>query len=128
MVLDASAVLAIFQEEPGHERLLGRIGEAELVIVGAPTVLEAAIVLVARFPGDARARLMGLLRSMDAEIVEFTQEHFDVALDAFVRFGKGRHPAKLNFGDCMAYAIASISGFPLLYTGNDFSKTDIPAA
>jgi len=72
--------------------------------------------------------LHGLLRSIGAEIVPFTEEHYDAAVSAFLRYGKGRHPAGLNFGDCMSYAFARVSGLPLLYVGTDFSKTDITAA
>jgi ribonuclease VapC len=65
---------------------------------------------------------------MNAEIVDFNEDHYEAALSAFLRFGKGRHPAGLNFGDCMSYALASVSGLPLLYAGTDFSRTDIPSA
>jgi len=68
------------------------------------------------------------LRAIGAEIVPFTEEHYDVAVSAFLRYGKGRHPAALNFGDCVSYALARASGLPLLYTGTDFSKTDITPA
>jgi len=72
--------------------------------------------------------LNGLLRNISAEIVPFTEEHYEAAVSAFLRYGKGQHPAGLNFGDCMSYALAIVSGLPLLYTGKDFSKTDIQAA
>jgi ribonuclease VapC len=65
---------------------------------------------------------------MNVSVVPFSEEHMNVALDAFLRFGKGRHPAGLNFGDCMAYAIASVARLPLLHLDTDFSKTDIPSA
>ena len=85
--------------------------------------------MLARSPsGEARARLTEFIGRLGARVVPFTQEHFEVSRDAFTRFGKGRHPARLNFGDCMAYAIASVAGAPLLYVGDDFSKTDIEAA
>jgi uncharacterized protein with PIN domain len=78
--------------------------------------------------GPPSPRLNGLLDSMRAEIVPFGSEHFEIALNAFLRYGKGRHPARLNFGDCMSYAVASLAGLPLLYTGTDFTKTDIQTA
>jgi ribonuclease VapC len=65
---------------------------------------------------------------MNAEIIDFSEDHYEAALSAFLRFGKGRHPASLNFGDCMSYALASVSGLPLLYAGTDFSRTDIQSA
>ena len=128
MVLDSSAIIAIELQEPGFERLIDRIGDAKAVVIGIPTMFETAIVLSMRRGQDARPWLRGFLRSTKAEAVLFTDEHLDAAIDAFLRFGKGRHRAALNFGDCMAYAVAAVAGLPLLYTGNDFAQTDIPAA
>jgi ribonuclease VapC len=128
MVLDSSALISILLEERGHESLLEKAGRAEAVFVGAPTVLETAMVLSARFRRDARPMLSGFLRRMNAEIIDFSEDHYEAALSAFLRFGKGRHPAALNFGDCMSYALASVSGLPLLYAGTDFSRTDIQSA
>jgi ribonuclease VapC len=128
MVLDSSAIIAIELRESGFERLIDRIGEAKAVVIGVPTMFETVIVLSRRRGQDARPWLRGFLRSAEAEAVPFTEEHLDAAIDAFLRFGRGRHPAKLNFGDCMAYAVAAVAGMPLLYTGNGFAQTDIPAA
>ena len=128
MVLDSSAIVAIHLREEGYERLFERIGQAEAVFVGAPTVFESAMVLASRAGRDVRYQLAAFFRRKDVAIVPFTEEHFQVAMEAFLRYGKGRHPAKLNFGDCMSYAVASVAGLPLLFTGNDFSKTDIPQA
>jgi ribonuclease VapC len=128
MVVDSSALISILLEEPGHEALLEKAGSAEAIFVGAPTALETAMVLSARFRRDARPMLSGFLRRTNAEIIDFGEHHYEAALSAFLRFGKGRHPAALNFGDCMSYALASISGLPLLYAGSDFSRTDIQSA
>jgi len=128
MVVDSSALVAILREEPGHERLLPKALSAGRTVVGAPVVFETAMVLSGRWQRDARPTLQGLLRTIDAEIVPFTEEHYEAAVSAFLRYGKGRHPAALNFGDCMSYALARVSGLPLLYVGDDFSKTDIQAA
>ena len=128
MVLDSSAIVAIHLREPGHERLIGRIDAAEAFVVGVPTVLETALVLTARLGQDARPMIFAFLRRLDAEVVPFNEEHLDAAAAAFIRFGRGRHPAALNFGDCMSYAVASVAGLPLLFTGEDFSRTDIPRA
>ena len=128
MVLDSSAILAVLLAEPGHNRLLQRISEAPMVAVGAPTVVESAIVLSARIGRDARAELNEFLQEAEAEVIPFAAEHYNAAVDAFHRYGKGRHPAALNFGDCLAYAVASLAGLPLLFVGNDFSKTDIARA
>jgi len=129
MVLDSSAIVAIEAKEPGYQDLIERIDLAVgPVLIGSPTVLEAAIVLTARRRQDASNWVTGFLRSLDAEIISFSSQHFAAAAKAFLQFGKGRHPAALNFGDCMAYAVASIAREPLLFVGSDFAKTDIPAA
>lgn len=128
MVMDSSALVAILREEPGHEPFLQKALRADRTLVGASVAFESAMVLSGRWNRDARSTLDGLLRSIGAEIVPFTEEHYEAAVSAFLRYGKGRHPAALNFGDCMSYALARVSGLPLLYTGTDFSKTDIQAA
>jgi ribonuclease VapC len=128
MVLDSSAIIAIELQEPGFERLIEKIGDAKALVIGVPTMFETTMVLSRRRGQGARSWLRGFLRSVEAEAVPFTEEHLDAAIDAFLRFGRGRHPAKLNFGDCMAYAVAAVADMPLLYTGNDFAQTDIPAA
>lgn len=128
MVLDSSALLAILFREPEHERLLEALDAAEAIYVGAPTLAEAKIVLGARVGFDRSFLLDELLRQMDAEVVPFGREHADEAVRAYRRFGKGRHPADLNFGDAMSYALARLSGEPLLYVGDDFSRTDVQPA
>lgn len=128
MVLDSSAIVAIHLREPGHERLIDRIDAAEVVVVGVPTLLESAMVLTVRLGRDARPMVFALLRRLEAEVVPFNEEHLDAAATAFIRFGRGRHPAALNFGDCMSYAVASVAGLPLLFTGEDFRHTDIAQA
>ena len=128
MVLDSSAIVAIHLKEPGHDRLIEAIDNAEVVAVGVPTLLETAMVLTARLGQDARPMLFAFLRRIEAEVVPFNEEHLDAATTAFIRFGRGRHPAALNFGDCMSYAVAAVAGMPLLFTGEDFSRTDIAQA
>jgi ribonuclease VapC len=128
MVVDSSALVAVLLEEPGYETLVEKAGRAERVFVGAPAAFETAMVLSSRLNLDPRAIISGILRRMNAEIVEFGAEHYEIAVSAFLRFGKGRHPAALNFGDCMSYALAAMSGEPLLYSGDDFSQTDIQGA
>ena len=97
-------------------------------MVGAPTLLETVMVLSARLGQDARPIVFAFLRRLEAEVLPFQQEHLDAATTAFLRFGRGRHPAGLNFGDCMSYAVAAVAGLPLLFTGEDFTKTDIARA
>ena len=125
MILDSSAIVAVMLAEPGYQTILARMGDAELLAAGAPTVVETAIVLSARLGRDAGPELDAFLREADVEVIPFTADHYRVAVDAFLRFGKGRHPAGLNFGDCLAYAVATLAGMPLLFVGGDFSRTDL---
>jgi ribonuclease VapC len=125
MILDASAILAVLLREPGCEDLLRLITESKVAAAGAPTLVETALVLSSRMRKNARALLNEFLREAEVEIITFTRDHYEVAVDAFERYGKGRHSAALNFGDCMTYAVARVSGMPLLFTGRDFPKTDI---
>jgi ribonuclease VapC len=128
MVVDSSALVSILLEEHGHERLFEKATRAKVTIVGAPQAVETVMAVSGRMDKDPRSLLDGLLRTIGAEIVPFNEDHYEAAVTAFLRYGKGRHPAGLNFGDCMSYALARVSGLPLLYTGADFSKTDIEAA
>jgi ribonuclease VapC len=128
VVIDSSALVAAQLKEPGWEFIIKKIESSPLTLVGGPTLLETVIVLTHRIGSDAHSMLAMFLRHFRIQVVPFTEEHFDIAADAFLKYGKGRHPAALNFGDCMSYAIANLSGLPLLYTGNDFAQTDIQSA
>ena len=128
MVLDSSAIVAIHLREPGYEELIEKIDAAPLIVVGVPTVFEAIMVLTARIGQDARPMVFAFLRRLQSEIAPFTEEHLDAAVTAFLLYGRGRHAAALNFGDCMSYAVAAISDLPLLFTGRDFGRTDIARA
>ena len=128
MILDASALIAIVLDEPEREILVAKINAADTIAVGAPTLVEAVIVLSARAGQDVSAVLMELLASADAIVIEFGQRHWREAVSAWGRFGKGRHPAGLNFGDCLTYATALVAGEALLAKGDDFTQTDIPLA
>lgn len=126
MILDTSAVVAILNDEPGSEALQRALaGAAEPPKIGAATKVECGMVLVARLGIRGKALLTQFLHDQDIEIVEFRDTHADEAVRAFNRFGKGRHPAKLNLGDCDSYASASIAREPLLCIGNDFVQTDL---
>jgi ribonuclease VapC len=128
LILDSSAIVAVILAEPGHE-LLGRRIEDELDIgVGTPTLLETAMVLSGRTRADQRATLELFLRRIGADELHFTPDHWRAAHAAFWTFGKGRHAAGLNFGDCCSYAVAKVEGRPLLCKGNDFAKTDLELA
>ncbi len=128
MVLDSSAVVAILSQELGFEALLTKIEAAETVAVGTPTLVECIMVLSSRLTEDPRVAVEALMRRLNVQIVPFTVDHYDAASEAFRRFGRKRHAAALNYGDCMSYAIAALAGMPLLFTGKDFARTDIRAA
>jgi ribonuclease VapC len=125
MVVDTSALLAILFGEPGGPESLDRLRGAFPRLVAAPTMVEAEMVALARQGEPMLGALRALVRETGLEIVPFDDAHVAVATDAFRRYGKGRHPAGLNFGDCFAYALARATGEPLLYIGNNFARTDI---
>lgn len=128
MIVDSSALVAILPAQPGFEPLVEALAAEPRAGVGAPTLAEAGIVLEARLGLSGRTLLARLLDESGLAVVPFGEEHWSVALDAFVRFGKGRHPAGLNFGDCLTYAIARLAGEPLLCLGEDFAGTDLALA
>lgn len=128
MIVDSSAILAIFFRETGAEDLLSTIVDADFVGIGSPTAAETGLVLTARLGDNATGSLLRFFQETGIEIVPFTDLHWQRAIDAFARFGKGRHPAALNFGDCMTYATAALARQPLLCRGEDFRKTDLELA
>lgn len=128
MIVDTSAVIAIALREPGYEELVAKLRAANTLGIGTPTLTETGLVLSARLGVEPQALLDRFLRDFGVVPVVFGEQHWREALDAFRRFGKGRHPAALNFGDCLSYAAARLAGHPLLFVGNDFSRTDIDAA
>jgi len=128
IVLDSSAVVALLLEERVALAIETKIQRADVVLIGAPTVLETKIVMTTRRGRDASTEVREILDRYRTMSVAFTSEHESAATAAFLRFGKGRHPAALNYGDCMAYAVAKLANRPLLFTGADFSQTDVRAA
>jgi ribonuclease VapC len=96
--------------------------------IGAPTLVESLIVLTARLGGDPLPAVKELLLALGTDVIPFTEDHTYLALKAYLKYGKGRHPAALNYGDCMSYAIATLAREPLLYLGGDFAKTDLKQA
>ncbi len=125
MILDSSAIVAIATEEPGCLDLLEKLDQADSLAVGAPTLVETALVLRSRLKMEPRAFLERFLTDWHVSVVPFGEEHWKTAVDAHARFGRGRHKAALNFGDCLSYATAKLADMPLLCTGVDFSKTDL---
>ena len=125
MVIDTSALLAIFLAEPERRQFLQQITQAEKRLISAVNAFETGIVLEAR-RGEAAGREFDLfLGRANLEVVAVDAEQVEIARAAWRRYGKGRHPAALNFGDCFAYALAKTSGEPLLAKGLDFARTDI---
>lgn len=102
MILDTSVIVAVVFREPGFETLVERLAGAPHLAAGAPTLAETSIVLSARLKRNARGLLERLLQEFGIESVPFSEEHWRTAHDAYVRYGKGRHSARLNFGDCLS--------------------------
>lgn len=125
MTLDTSAILAVLQDEPERMEFISLMQEADRRIISAVSVLEASMVLEGRKGDDAGADLDLFLVRASIEIVPFDEEQLVLARRAFRRYGKGRHEAGLNFGDCAAYALAEWSGEPLLFKGTDFAATPV---
>ena len=125
MVIDTSAVIAILRAEPEAVAFAEAMESDPTRLMSAASALEAALVIeVQKGPAGGR-ELDLLLHKAQVEIVPFTAEQFEVAREAWRRYGKGRHSAGLNFGDCFAYALSITSGERLLFKGDDFAKTDI---
>jgi ribonuclease VapC len=125
VIVDSSAVVAVLLRQPGYETLLGRLETATTAAIGSPTLVETGIVLAARVGVAGKTLLARFCQEARLTAIPFTDEHWPVAVDAYIRFGKGRHPAALNFGDCLTYAVSRLSGQPLLCTGTDFPRTDL---
>ena len=129
IVVDTSAVVAILRDEPEKDRFVDAILAASPRLISAVSVQEAGMVIAGRHGGEAIWEpLDALLVRLDVEIVAHDAALARVARMAFLRFGKGRHPARLNFGDCASYALAKAHNVPLLFKGDDFARTDIAAA
>lgn len=128
LVLDASVLVEIVLGEPEAERLvIALASRTGRVVVGAPTVLEAGIVVEARAGQEARDDLAALLAELDVEVVAFDESMAREGQRAWSRFGKGRHLAALNLGDCFSYAVTEIEGGELMFVGDDFAQTDVRA-
>lgn len=128
MILDSSAVVAIFLDEPEAPRLLDAIAAASSVSISAGTFLEAGIVLSHRKGKVMQHALELFFTKLGVRVVPFTDEQRSVALAAWWKHGRTRSAAGLNFGDCIAYATAMSAGEPLLCKGDDFTKTDVELA
>lgn len=125
MVLDTSALLAVLLDEPERRSFNEAIEAADSVQLSVASFVEASIVLESRFGGDALRQLDLYLDRAGIELIEVDVEQARIARRAFSQFGKGRHEAALNYGDCFAYALARAYGRTLLFTGDEFAKTDV---
>ena len=128
MVLDSSALVALVMAERPARALFDILSVAPAAAVGAPSLVETAMVLDGRLAGASRessSRLVPLMTRFEIDVLPFGSDHWPVAWAAFLRYGKGRHPAGLNFGDCLTYAVAKLSARPLLCVGDDFAQTDL---
>ena len=128
MIVDTSAVLAVLFRESGFEILFDKLLATERKGIAAPSLLEATMILTARLGAGAPSMLDRFLQEFELVIISFGEAHWREAARAFSRYGKGQHPAGLNFGDCMSYAVARLADRPLLFVGQDFSQTDIRVA
>jgi ribonuclease VapC len=128
MTLDSSALIAILFAEPGHLDLVDRILVTESVRVAAPTLVETSMVLAGRRRTSVVGEVGALVQELGVTVVPFGEPEWHAAVEAFLRFGRGRHAAALNFGDCLAYAAAVVANDSLLFVGDDFGLTDVTAA
>jgi ribonuclease VapC len=128
MVVDTSALIAVLNNEPVSARIEAAMLAAPRLAVSAATLVEASIVADSKRQPDGMAELDLLLNALRIEIIPVVREHAMLARMAYRDYGKGRHPAGLNFGDCFGYALARALGEPLLFTGDDFSRTDMETA
>ena len=126
MILDTSAIVAMFFKEPGFEQLIDKLAAATDPAIGAPTAAETAIVVGARLGRDGGSLVSRFLHDQHVSVVTLGEDHWRAAAEAYARFGRGRHKASLNYGDCLTYAVAKLAGQPLLAVGRDFPHTDLP--
>jgi len=127
MVIDTSALLAILQDEPERRTFTEAIEAAETRSISAATFVETSIVIESRYGTAGLRDLDALIATATIALVPVDADQAQIARTAFSQFGKGRHPAGLNYGDCFSYALAKALGEPLLYKGSDFAQTDVSA-
>jgi ribonuclease VapC len=124
IAVDSSALIAIVLEEPDAPKMLASLTTCEQAFISTATWLETQIVVNVRAPQRV-ATLLAIMNTLVYEFVNVDEAQIDIAIAAFLKYGKGRHAAALNFGDCFSYAMASSLNLPLLFKGEDFSRTDI---
>lgn len=125
MVVDTSAIMAILQRESEADAFAKTLEHADMKLVSTVSLLEAGMLALSRKGAQGAQALDALLDAAELQAANFDFEQAALARAAFDRYGKGRHPAGLNFGDCAVYALAATQGLPLLFKGKDFSQTDL---
>ena len=125
MVIDTSALIALLGMEPEAARLAAAIEADGTRLISAASVFEAAVVIESRYGPDGGRELDLLVAKAGLSVEPVTAQQAEIAREAWRRFGKDRHPASLNFGDCFSYALARVTGEPLLFKGTDFPQTDV---
>jgi ribonuclease VapC len=128
LILDSSAIVAVVRREQGHPPVLAALEAAGSIGIGTPTLVETSVVLIRKMGVPGRLALASFIEENEVVSIPFGEDHWKAAADAFIRYGKGRHPAGLNYGDCMTYATAQVADRPLLFTGGDFARTDLASA
>jgi ribonuclease VapC len=128
MIVDSSAIIAVLLDEPERAIFQPALESSASAKMAAPTFLKASMVLASRRGPEILTLLDGLRLEIGITILPFTEGHSLIARAAFLRYGKGRHAAGLNFGDCISYAVSKVEGEPLLFKGDDFSLTDVEPA
>ncbi|SRR6266545_1490166 len=126
LVVDTSAAVAILTSEPDADELIERLSSATALLMSTATLLELSIVMEARLGPAGQGVVERFIRDSEIDLVAVDRNHVDRALEGWRRFGKGRHKAALNFGDCFSYALSVATGHLLLYVGDDFPLTDVP--
>jgi len=128
VIIDTSVLVSIGTQEPGSAELATKIGESRIRLISAASVGEAMLAFRAKLGRDAEGDVRALIRDVGIQIVEFGEPQILWFAHAIHRYGRGQHPAKLNFGDCFTYALAKQRDLPVLFTGNAFSQTDLKLA
>jgi ribonuclease VapC len=129
MVIDSSALIALLLSEPETDEFVTAIAGSLVRLISAASYLETTIVMLSRSGSEGQRKLDRLLTDLAATVFPFTLDQAVLAAEAYKRYGKGSgHPAGLNFGDCFTYGLAKLTGEPVLFRGNDFSRTDLASA
>lgn len=128
MVIDTSAIIAVLQDESESERLISKMEHAKTLRISAATVVEAGVVMYTMYGDAGELEVDQFIHRLNISIVPVSAEQAELARTAYRKYGKGIHPDGLNYGDSFSYALAISLGEPLLFVGDDFSKTDVQAA